>query len=132
MGGVSIDAVDDDGRVIDAVGAVGSNNGGVDEVKVGAVEGANVGVADGVKDGAVVAIAGVVVEVVGVKVGAVDGVVMALCAAASLLARRINTSSNAWATREIHMALCAAASLLHTDCASCHTSRPPVHSPVCP
>ena len=117
MGGVSLDAVDDDGRGIDAVGAVGSNNGGVDEVKVGAVEGANVGVADGVKDGAVVAIAGVV-EVVGVKVGAVDGVVMALCAAASLLARRINTSSNAWATREIHMALCAAASLLHTDCAS--------------
>ena len=109
MGGVSLGAVDDDGRVIDAVGAVGSNNGGVDEVKVGAVEGANVGVADGVKDGAVVAIAGVVVEVVGVKVGAVDGVVMALCAAASLLARRINTSSNAWATREIHMALCAAA-----------------------
>ena len=129
MGGVSIDAVDDDGRGIDAVGAVGSNNGGVD--KDGAVEEANVGVADGVKDGAVVAIAGVVVEV-GVKVGAVDGVVMALCAAASLLARRINTSSNAWATREINMALCAAASLLQTDCASCHTSRPPVHSPVCP
>ena len=56
MGGVSLGAVDDDGRGIDAVGAVGSNNGGVDEVKVGAVEGANVGVADGVKDGAVVAI----------------------------------------------------------------------------
>ena len=68
MGGVSLDAVDDDGRGIDAVGAVGSNNGGVDEVKVGAVEGANVGVADGVKDVAVVAIAGVVVEVIKDKV----------------------------------------------------------------
>ena len=66
MGGVSLDAVDDDGRGIDAVGAVGSNNGGVD--KDGAVEGANVGVADGVKDGAVVAIAGVVVEVIKDKV----------------------------------------------------------------